>query len=326
MSTLKDRESLINKLITIEVLNILLKDHTTGGNIIWATDDYYDNGFLFSFNSEIYSDYITGDNSKLIIPRVKKKLELKSQRSKEKAEVFTPSWVCNCQNNMIDNAWFGRERRRFNTEHECSWETNYYPITFPSKDGKTWEDYVNATRLEVSCGEAPYLTSRYDTVSGKPIPVKNRIGLLDRKLRVIGENVSSKEEWLKWSEQALKATYGFEWQGDNLFLARKNILSSVIEAFYDKYNDEIENSIIVHFAEIISWNIWQMDGIKMVIPNSCHETEIEQLSLFETETKREKCPGCLKGDIHKHNGIYALIMDWNEKKTIRFVDMLKGAK
>ena len=24
-----------------------------------------------------------------------------------KAEVFTPSWVCNCQNNLVDDAWFG---------------------------------------------------------------------------------------------------------------------------------------------------------------------------------------------------------------------------
>jgi hypothetical protein len=25
------------------------------------------------------------------------------------AEVFTPSWICNAQNNLIDNTWFGRD-------------------------------------------------------------------------------------------------------------------------------------------------------------------------------------------------------------------------
>ena len=25
------------------------------------------------------------------------------------AEVFTPSWICNAQNNLIDNAWFERK-------------------------------------------------------------------------------------------------------------------------------------------------------------------------------------------------------------------------
>lgn len=44
-------------------------------------------------------------------------------------------------------------------------------------------------RLEISCGEAPYLVSRYDSVTGKTIKIKNRIGLLDRKLRIVSENI-----------------------------------------------------------------------------------------------------------------------------------------
>jgi hypothetical protein len=42
-----------------------------------------------------------------------------------------------------------------------SWETNKEKIVYPK--GKTWQDYVRDTRLEISCGEAPYITSRYDT-------------------------------------------------------------------------------------------------------------------------------------------------------------------
>ena len=43
--------------------------------------------------------------------------------------------------------------------------------------------------MEITCGEAPYLVSRYDVVKGEIIPVEDRIGILDRKLRVINENI-----------------------------------------------------------------------------------------------------------------------------------------
>ena len=75
--------------------------------------------------------------------------------------------------------------------------------------------------MEVSCGEAPYLVSRYDTITGKPILLKRRIGLLDRKLRVVSENTENVEDWYKWALFAFKSVYGFEWQGDNLLLQEK---------------------------------------------------------------------------------------------------------
>lgn len=68
---------------------------------------------------------------------------------------------------------------------DCKWNSSTERIPFPTLDGKTWEDYVKDTRLEVSCGEAPYLVSRYGVVSGIDIDIKDRIGILDRKLRVI---------------------------------------------------------------------------------------------------------------------------------------------
>lgn len=61
---------------------------------------------------------------------------------------------------------------------------------------KSWKAYVDERRLEIACGETPYLVSRYDTVSGKTIDLFNRIGL-DRKMRVIHENTSTEEEWFK---------------------------------------------------------------------------------------------------------------------------------
>ena len=42
-----------------------------------------------------------------IKPRVLKSQTEQKKRSKDMAEVFTPSWVCNKQNNLIDDEWFG---------------------------------------------------------------------------------------------------------------------------------------------------------------------------------------------------------------------------
>ena len=91
------------------------------------------------------------------------------------------------------------------------------------------EKYVDAKRLEISCGEAPYLVSRYDTVTGKEITIEQRIGLLDRKLRVVGENTNTEEEWFKWTKRAYESTYGYEYQGDSLLIARENLLSTLLK-------------------------------------------------------------------------------------------------
>ena len=172
-----------------DVLDELLRDHTTRKNIFWATHDYEDLGDGYNYNDEILPERVTGEHGEVIKPRVLKSKEQQIGRAKDMAEVFTPSWVCNAQNNLVDEAWFGR-KDVFNTEDSENhiWITNSEKIFFP--DGKDWKDYVRATRMEMTCGEAPYLVSRYDTTTGEAIPVNNRIGLLDRKLRVISENVA----------------------------------------------------------------------------------------------------------------------------------------
>ena len=68
-------------------------------------------------------------------------------------------------------------------------------------------------------------------------------------------------------------------------------------------------------ADIVSCNIWQMDGLKFVVPMSCKPTEIKTPLLDGTiETHAKPCPGCAKKHIldgaEFHNGIYSKIMDW----------------
>lgn len=312
--------------ISDEILEILLKDKNTNKNIIFATSNYAKRGYTET--SQILIDFLKNKSRALIRARIDKSKEEQRIRSKEKAEVFTPSWVCNKQNNLIDNAWFGRENI-FNTEEDKTWKTNTEKIEFSDK---TWQDYVKDIRLEITCGEAPYLTSRYDVVIGDVIPLKDRIGLLDRKLRVVSENCSTKEEWIIWAKSAYKAIYGYEFQGDNLLIARENLLFTFIDSYKDKFNEEPSDDLLKQIAEIIIYNIFQMDGLKYVVPFSCTNVKGSQYymtNIFGEEIimgePEKKCPGCAKNNIYEHNGKYCYVMDWEKNKRVKFLSLLKGA-
>lgn len=325
--------------ISPELLNILLKDHTTSKddvqcNIFWATSDYEHYGKGYEYDAQIIPQLITGANGHVIMPRVLKNRDTQSARSREMAEVFTPSWICNSQNNLIDEAWFGR-KDVFNTEYTDEdgghgWKSTTDNIVFP--EGKTWKEYVRDTRMEITCGEAPYIVSRYDTTTGEFIPIEQRIGLLDRKLRVVSENTESSGEWLEWAQEAYMSIYAYEWQGDNLLIARESMLISFIEYYQQKFGKRPWLKSIKYIAYIISWNVWQMDGLKGVVPNSCKELRTETSNLFgEREMKITPCEGCQKDDIRRHNGTYCMIKDWHGKdpetnkigKRIRFIDLIK---
>ena len=160
-------------------------------------------------------------------------------------------------------------------------------------------------------------------VTGKWIEPRSRIGLLDRKLRIVTEQCKRKgpEEWLKWAEVALQGCYGFEWQGDNVLLARENMLYAVIEYYCDVFKGrKFPPAAARRFAEIISWNIWQMDGIKFVVPNTCRGKKVETPNLDGTvEVLVKPCEGCDKGDVKKHDGVRCRVMDWEIGKPVFFM-------
>lgn len=318
-----------------ELLAALLKDHTTKGNIFWATDNYAERGEGYQFSDPITIEAITGENGSVIVPRAWKSRRQQQLRSREMAEVFTPSWICNKMNNLVDNAWFDRENI-FNTEIDNpdgshTWLPSEGKIKFP--EGKTWLDYISQNQLEITCGEAPFLVSRYDTVTGEPLPIGMRRGLLDRKLRVVGENTDTFQQWIDAAIIALQSTYGYEWQGDNLLLARENLLYTFLDYYRAKFGEELPKQYLPELAVIISWNIWQMDGLKFVIPNSCVKVpkikknssslfSDDELGLSEEETLFD-CPGCKNKDYHSHTGIYAKIKDWKENEVLTFVSLMK---
>lgn len=316
-----------NELLKIdkELLELLLQDKTTGRNIIWATDNYSKHGVQYAFEKPILIELVTSRNGSIIKPRTQKSKTEQQQRVRQKAEVFTPSWICNVQNNLVDEVWFGR-KNVFDIEENRSWKTIKEKIIFPETENRNWKDYVCSTRLEITCGEAPYITSRYDTVTGQYIEVPERIGFLDRKLRVVNENTESREDWLKWACAAVQSSYGFEWQGDNVLIARENVLFTVAEHYHHKFNESLPAKDLVGFAKIIVWNIWQMDGLKFVVPNSCTEKEVIEQDLFETRIISKACEGCKKNNSLKHNGIYCKIKDWKKNEIVRFVDLINGGE
>lgn len=296
-----------------DLLDILLFDRTTRKNICWATDYYTSYGVEYMPQEPITKELITGPNSHLLKPRVLKSLDEKNLRTKDKAEVFTPSWVCNEQNNLVDEAWFER-KDVFNIvdSKNQTWKATEEKIDFPK--GKTWKKYVDAKRLEISCGEAPYLVSRYDTVTGNEIPISERIGLLDRKLRVINENTDNEDEWYKWAIRAYQSTYGYEYQGDNLLLARENLLYTFIENMEYKFSKKPSDEQLIEIAKIISWNIWQMDGITMTAPFSERPKNNTQISLFDFDDT-------VNSEVE---AIPCKIYDWRANNSLEFRSMIRG--
>ena len=154
----------------------------------------------------------------------------------------------------------------------------------------------------------------------------------DRKLRVASENTGTSGEWLEAAQEAYKSIYAYEWQGDSLLIARESMLASFVEYYRAKFGKDPLAKSVNYIAYIISWNVWQMDGLKGVVPDSCHDKVHTEMSLFGENTKVvTPCEGCKTDNIYKHNGTYCLIKDWRSKdpqtgrkgKRIRFIDLLK---
>lgn len=292
-----------------EILPVLLIDRTTKKNIIWATDEYKTEDNLLSSSTLINIKDITGEYSNRIRPRYSKSLESQKDRTKKKAEVFTPSWICNQMNNVIDDDYLGYSNA-FNTVFEKEWEPTTTPIVF--NDKRSWNEYVDLTRLEITCGEAPFVTSRYFPSTGEMIAVSNRIGFLDRKLRVVGENTDG-NDYRKWSLRALQSSYGYEYQGDNLLIARINVFMTWYEHYQAKIGCEPPIKEAKEAAKIISWNLWQMDGLTGAVPTKAL-FESDQISIFE-----------LLGEtpIQSDEGTYSKIYDWRANKSQTY-NSLKG--
>lgn len=294
----------------VNVLNLLLQDKSTKKNIIWATDTYEELGEGFTDKVQINADALL-QRPDLIRPRIQKSQEAQAQRTRKKAEVFTPAWLCNRMNNYCDDDWFGRSDV-FNTENDDhTWTVSKGKIELPKN--KKWQHYVDSRRLEITCGEAPYLVSRYDVSTGELIvPPIRRIGILDRKLRIVGENTDTYEEWLKWTIRAFEASYGYEYQGDNVLIARINLLLTFTDYYEERWEQKPDIKLLQQMANKIVWNIWQMDGLKGTVPLGKPYEEFKQMTLFETDS--------ITGE-EETEAVPCRIPDWRSKTSLKFMDL-----
>ena len=301
----------ILRLQSLKLLKKLLVDKTTKKNIMWATDAYKGKSGDYERNKEMTEALITGRNADVIKTRARKAMEQQSERTKQHAEVFTPLWIVQKMNDHADEVWFGCPNVFFQdgipTER----------VGFPKE--KTWQSYVDSRRLEITCGEAPYLVTRYDVETGEAIPIEQRVGILDRKLRVVTENALSESEWLKWAHRAMEATYGYEFQGDNVLIARVNLLMTFEEHLRARWNRKPTASEYSQAANIIAWNVWQMDGLAGTIPY-CKAEESKQLSMFEWLELEERIREA--ADTQPHCQIY----NWRAREPLEYLSLQQGRK
>ena len=297
----------------INVLDLLLQDKSTKKNIIWATDTYEELSGDFSDKAQMNARALL-QRADLIRPRIQKSQEMQEQRTRKKAEVFTPVWLCNRMNNYCDDDWFGRSGV-FNMEStDHTWTVSEGKIEFTKE--RKWQNYVDSRRLEITCGEAPYLVSRYDVATGELIaPPIRRMGILDRKLRVVNENTDTYEEWLKWTTRAFEASYGYEYQGDNVLLARINLLLTFTDYYEERWGKYPDDKLLRQIANKIAWNIWQMDGLKDTVPLGKPYESYRQMTLFE-----------MLGDVQnededKPEAVPCKIFNWRSKTSIKFMDL-----
>lgn len=287
-----------------DVLPILLQDKTTKKNIIWATETYADYGV--HEKDQMTTVYLLGPDAVKIEPRIFKAETTQIKRTRSKAEVFTPAWLCNEMNNYCDSDWFGRDCVFNDGAEKHTWLVNDGRISFP--EGKDWKTYADSRHLEITCGEAPFLVSRYDAASGEEIlPLYRRIGILDRKIRVIDENAETKEEWGKWTERAFQSIYGYEFQGDNVLLARCNLMMTYFEYYQKRWRENPSAGMLKKMANIITWNIWQMDGLTGTVPFAKPPEDQQQISFFN-EAEDEASVPC---KLH----------DWRSKRSMYYSDL-----
>ena len=284
--------TLISK--TPNIVETLLIDRTMTTsqrvrNIIWANDNYIEqNATLYAPTAQIKSQLITGENSDLIRSRARKTVSMQKQRTKANAEVFTPIQIIKMQNDAVESEYLADDL----------------------------ETYTKRKWLEITCGEAPYITSRYDMVLGENIPIPERVGFIDRKLNRINNEVSDKAEWQRLVELAYKSSYGFEWNGDSLFIARENLLLTYNDYYLKKWNEQPTQGLLEKIALIISFNVFQMDGLTYTVPLSETKEPVQQLSFFTINT-----PEIMEWEVTP--GKRVRIMNWDTNK-MEFFD--KGIK
>lgn len=286
------------------LLDKLLYDRTTKRNIIWASDAHAGLGDAYRSSGEIRLELITGDRSGVIKTRARKELSQRSDRTRKNGEVFTPLWICR---KMIDYA-----DEMQHSEAEAAAHGGKITKKTAHRGSEQWQRYIDSRRLEITCGEAPYLVSRYNVATGEEIPAPERTGILDRKLHAVDEHTATESEWLKWAFRAFEATYGYELLGDSLLIARVNLFMTFDEYLLRRWNRKPSAKEYQRLIRIITWNVWQADGLTGKVPrfeqwNGEHMQRglFDGLEDYTDETQNGEAP-------------YCRVFDWRSRRAYEY--------
>ena len=253
------------------LLDIFLMDRTTGRNIIWAAGGPDE-------EKEIRVKDVLGR----IKPRWLKNEEAKKQRTRMSAEVFTPSGICR---EMVE--------------------------TIEEEGAMPTKDFQASLCLEITCGEAPFIASRYDMETGESIEVKDRFGLLDKKLKPMIEEDIAFEAYRDQALKSLKSVYGYELHGDSLFIARTNVFMDFVEHWREKWTSNPDCKVLKDAAEVVSWNFWQMDGLGDFLP-----------PLKTAKKSLETLPG-MEFDKYKSSSAHCKIRLWDSEEVVEFKNLFR---
>ena len=309
------------------VLPILLKDKTMKRNIIWATASYASLGEYYADSAQMTENALRNMGAGSIQPRILKAQEEQQKRTRAHGEVQTPAWICCLMNNHLDEEWFGR-KDVFGVLEGRTWTPAEGPVAFP-KPGRrhaSWKLYVDSRRLEITCGEAPFIVSRYDAATGEEIPIERRIGLLDRKLRIVGENTNGEQEWVKWAIRAIQSVYGYEYQGDNLLIARINVLMTFVEYMEALWQRKPTEKELKTVANIIAWNFWQMDGLTGTVPKGklqAPEPEVKPITMEELGWFAGIDGGAPPKQMEEESTPPCRVYDWRADTSVTFNSLKK---
>ena len=269
-----------------KLLDALLFDYSTEKNIRWATNNYSGSGIGFEEEKEIKAQLVTGWYNGLIKPRAEKDHETRLERTRNKAEVFTPSWIVKKQVGAI----------------------------LEEMKDLSFEEFIDKRWLEITCGEGPYMANRYDMLTGEIIALEKRAGFIDEKFRRLNEKVKSKKSWIDWAIRIYKASYGYEYQGDSLLLARENLLLTFIDNYFYMFGDFPKDKLLLNITELIARNVIQMDGLTYLVPYSKEKNKSHQLSMLEELAVEDSKP------------VPARIHLWHLNKTVNFIDIVKESE
>ena len=253
-------------------------------------------------------------------PRVEKSRDAQKSRTKAAAEVFTPSGLCRRMIAVIDED-FAQSRG-----DDAPSSRRRIPV---------WQRFVDSRRLEITCGEAPFVVQRYDAATGAPIPREYRGGMLDAKLRAVDENAADDAEWWKWTLRAFESVYGYELAGDSLLIARANLVLAFSDAVRARFGREPTARELGRVANVVVWNFWQMDGLSFDTEAEAPPPDLPglggasrpgeppglmQATLFDAP---ETAPTCVAARAKRPpRRVRCRVFDWRTRKPVVFSSLL----